>query len=157
MRGLAVVRGLLGAAGGCALGMGAFLLFAPTAEPDVLAGLWLGPGVREPLGVLGWLLGSALVHDVVIAPLVLGLGLLPLAVGRRRGAVRGAFLAAGALVLVALPPLFAPRPPRNPSVLPLDYPRGLLLALAATAVGGALVWAVRVLRGRRGRRPAARG
>jgi hypothetical protein len=147
---------LLGIAGGCALGMGAFLLLAPTVDAGLPGGLWLGPGVRKPLGVLGWLLGAALVHDVVIAPLVLALGLLPPVAGRLRGVVRGTFLTGGALVLIALPPLLAPRPARNPSVLPLDYPRGLLIALAATVAGGALAWGVRVVRGRRGTAGAAR-
>ncbi|NYJ07226.1 hypothetical protein [Petropleomorpha daqingensis] len=91
-----------------------------------------------------WFIGSALLHDLVIAPIWIGLGWLttrflpaaarpPLVVG---GAVTGV------LTLVALPFVFAPgRDPANPSFLPRDYGRNLLLIDAAILVVTAL-WAV---------------
>ncbi|MGG2461501.1 hypothetical protein ACO0M4_17035 [Streptomyces sp. RGM 3693] len=94
--------------------------------------------------VAAWLAGAVVLHDGVLAPLVLGAG-LPLTgpAGRRgpvRGAVRGALIAAGALTAVALPALFRPGAPANSSVLPLDYPRGWLVSvLAVVASTGALV------------------
>src|SRR4051812_32541804 len=84
-------------------------------------------------GVVLWLAGAVVLHDGVIAPLVLGVGFL---VGglKHRGLVRGALLAGGCLTLVALPVLLRPLPTANSSVLPLDYVRGLLISLAAVAV-----------------------
>lgn len=96
-----------------------------------------------------WFIGSALLHDVVLAPIWIGLGWLttrllppaarpPLVVG---GAV------AGMLALVALPFVLAPgRDPANPSFLPRDYGRNLLLVDAAillVAVGWAVLAARR--------------
>lgn len=153
MGGAKVLRLVTGAAGLAATGFGASLLFG---GPDLYGTNWLGPGVRDPWEVVLWLAGSALVHDVLIAPVVLLLGMLvlPLVAARLRGPLRGAFLTAGCLFLVAVPPLFAPRPARNPSVLPLNYAHGLLLSLAAVAVGALLVACVPW---RRLGRPRARG
>ncbi|MYS44181.1 hypothetical protein GTY23_23710, partial [Streptomyces sp. SID5998] len=59
------------------------------------------------------------------------------------GPVRGALLVAGALTAVALPPLLRPGVPANSSVLPLDYLRNWLLALAAVAAVTTALIAVR--------------
>ncbi|MFK4227616.1 hypothetical protein [Streptomyces sp. NPDC019890] len=80
-----------------------------------------------------WLAGAIVLHDGIIAPLVLGIGLL-LAAVPARGAVRGALVVAGCLTMVALPVLLRPGRPTNPSALPLDYLRNWLLVLAAVAV-----------------------
>ncbi|GGW24071.1 hypothetical protein [Streptomyces xantholiticus] len=86
-----------------------------------------------------WLAGAVVLHDLLIAPLVLVIGLL-LALLPARGLLRGAFVGAGCLTVIALPVLLAPGTPRNPSVLPLDYPRNWLLSLAAVAaVTGAVL------------------
>ncbi|MFS4108324.1 hypothetical protein ACLU4X_26700, partial [Streptomyces sp. PD-S100-1] len=63
--------------------------------------------------------------------------------GGARGPVRGALLVAGALTAVALPPLLRPGVPANSSVLPLDYLRNWLLALAAVAAVTTALIAVR--------------
>ncbi|NKQ23132.1 hypothetical protein [Streptomyces galbus] len=89
--------------------------------------------VRDPTGVLLWLGGAVVLHDALIAPLVLLVGLVVVR-GGARGPVRGALLVAGALTAVALPVLLRPGRTANPSVLPLDYPRNWLIALAAVAV-----------------------
>ncbi|CAK7283837.1 hypothetical protein [Streptomyces misionensis] len=121
--GAAAVRVLAGAAGMALMGTGVSLLL----------------DVRDLTGVLAWLGAALLVHDVLIAPLVLLAGLALSRVGARgarggvRGPVRGALLVAGALTAVALPPLLRPGAPANSSVLPLDYLRNWLLALAVTA------------------------
>ncbi|MEV7155372.1 hypothetical protein AB0N77_12265 [Streptomyces misionensis] len=120
--GAAAVRVLAGAAGVALMGTGVSLLL------DV-----------RLTGVLAWLGAALLVHDVLIAPLVLLAGLALTRVGARgarggvRGPVRGALLVAGALTAVALPPLLRPGAPANSSVVPLDYLRNWLLALAVTA------------------------
>ncbi|MET8982788.1 hypothetical protein ABZX85_45150 [Streptomyces sp. NPDC004539] len=107
--------------------------------------------VRDLPGVLLWLGGAVVLHDAVLAPTVLLAG--PLLVrGGARGPVRGGLLVAGALTVVALPVLLRPGPKPNSSVLPLDYPRNWLLALAAVTVATALVLVAR--RVRRGRRPS---
>ncbi|MFH9010813.1 hypothetical protein ACH4C6_05515 [Streptomyces sp. NPDC017943] len=105
--------------------------------------------VRDLSGVVVWLGGAVLLHDALIAPAVLLIGMIAVR-GAARGAVRGGLLVAGALTAVALPPLLRPGPRGNPSVLPLDYPRNWLLTLLSVAVVTAVLVAVR--RVRRGRR-----
>jgi hypothetical protein len=132
---MSMTRALAGAAGLALMGVGAFLLDLP--------GL---------MGVLGWLGGALLLHDALIAPLVLLAGLVVR--GSVRGPVRGALLVGGALTAVALPPLLRPGSKANPSVLPLDYPRNWLLTLVAVATVTAFVLAARAF-GRHRRRPTS--
>ncbi|MFF7188248.1 hypothetical protein ACFZAR_24045 [Streptomyces sp. NPDC008222] len=132
------VRILTGLAGAVLMGVGVSLL----------------PDAGDPTGVLLWLGGALLLHDAVIAPLVLVVGLLLVRSGGR-GPVRGALMVAGALTAVALPVLLRPGTPANSSVLPLDYPRNWLLALVAVATVTALLTAGRGFV--RGRRPRLRG
>ncbi|OII62612.1 hypothetical protein BJP40_27830 [Streptomyces sp. CC53] len=134
-------RWVLGAAGVTLMGVGA----------------WLLADTRTPWDVVVWLAGAVVLHDAVVAPLVLGLGLLVARTGTARGVVRGALVVAGGLTLVALPVLLAPRRPSNPSVLPLDYTRNWALLMAAVAVGALLVaGAPAVGRRLRGWRPGGR-
>ncbi|WP_327327070.1 hypothetical protein OG735_34635 [Streptomyces sp. NBC_01210] len=131
-----VIRVLAGAAGVAFMGVGASLLL----------------DVRDLTGVLVWLGGAVVLHDALIAPLVLLVGLV-LVCGGVRGPVRGALLVAGALTVVALPVLLRPGRTANSSVLPLDYPRNWLIALVAVATVAAFVLTVR--RFARRRRPPA--
>lgn len=94
--------------------------------------------VRDVTDVLVWLGGAVVLHDALVAPVVLLAGLV-LVRGGARGLVRGALLVAGALTVVALPVLLRPGPKANATVLPLDYPRNWLLALAAVATVTALL------------------
>ncbi|MFF3510789.1 hypothetical protein [Streptomyces sp. NPDC002573] len=121
-----VMRILAGLAGAALMGVGVSLL----------------SDAGDLTGVLLWLGGALLLHDAVIAPLVLVVGLL-LVRGAGRGPVRGALVVAGALTVVALPVLLRPGPTANSSVLPLDYPRNWLLALGAVATVTALLTAAR--------------
>ncbi|MFI1159112.1 hypothetical protein [Streptomyces sioyaensis] len=130
-----VLRVLIGAGGVALMGVGASSLLDVPDLTDVL--IWLG--------------GAVFLHDALIAPLVLLVGLV-LVCGSVRGPVRGALLVAGALTAVALPVLLRPGPRANSSVLPLDYSRNWLLLLAAVATVTALFLAVRRL-GRGRRRP----
>ncbi|MFI0790903.1 hypothetical protein ACH4Q6_35595 [Streptomyces lydicus] len=130
-----VARVLTGAAGLTLMGVGTSLLW----------------DVPDLTGVLVWLGGAVVLHDALIAPSVLLIGLV-LVRGGARGPVRGALLVAGALTAVALPVLLRPGKPANSSVLPLDYPRNWLLTLAAVATVTALVLAARGIRRSR-RRP----
>ncbi|MFF1558503.1 hypothetical protein [Streptomyces sp. NPDC058279] len=106
----------------------------------------------DPLDVLVWLGGALVLHDAVIAPLVLGVGMLVAALPAR-GLTRGALLTGGAVLLVTLPLLLRPGAAPNASALPLPYGRNLLLVLGAVAVAAALLAAVSAVRshGRRRR------
>lgn len=103
----------------------------------------------EPWRIALWLAGGVLVHDGLIAPLVIAVGALCAAAGLRlRGVPRAALVVAGSLTVIALPPLLRPGGVANASVLPLDYPRNWLLAMAATGVltagyAGTRAWARR--------------
>ncbi|MFD8078446.1 hypothetical protein ACFV3E_38030 [Streptomyces sp. NPDC059718] len=135
-----VTRRLTGAAGLVLAGVGAYQLL----------------GMGDLTGVLIWLGGAVVLHDVLIAPLVLLIGSV-LVRGGGRGPLRGALLVAGAVTAVALPVALRPGKPANSSVLPLDYPRNWLLTLAAVTVVTALVLVARgVSRGRRPRRAVGR-
>lgn len=116
MTSVSATRWVLGALGLLLIGIGAWHL---AAQPD-------------PFDVLVWLAGALLLHDGVLAPLVLAVGLLVAAVPARR-VVRGALITCGALVLVTLPVLLRPGAPPNPSALPLPYVRNLVLVLALVA------------------------
>ncbi|BCK68839.1 hypothetical protein Srufu_027920 [Streptomyces libani subsp. rufus] len=120
------MRALAGVAGLALMGVGAFLLL----------------DVREVTGVLLWLGGAVVLHDGVIAPLVLLAGLV-LVRGGGRGPVRGALMVAGALTMVALPVLLRPGARANSSVLPLDYWSNWLVAVGGVAVVTAVVVAGR--------------
>ncbi|QGV77261.1 hypothetical protein [Streptomyces ficellus] len=132
-----MLRTVTGVVGVCLIGVGAFLL----------------AGVRDPLGVLLWLGGALVLHDAVLAPLVLAAGMalaaLPRRGGAARGVVRGVLVTGGALVVVTLPLLLRPGAPPNPSALPLPYGRNLLVVLAAVAAAGAGLAVVRAVRQRR--------
>ncbi len=108
-------------------------------------------GATDPPNFSALFLGLALVHDLVLAPLVSALAVWvgPRLPARARAPVAVAAIVSGALVLISLPPLLSDGVPDNPSLLPRNYPFGLLVALAAVwAVTGAAVAIVR-LRGRR--------
>ncbi|WBO67915.1 hypothetical protein [Streptomyces camelliae] len=133
-----VLRLLAGAAGPALMGVGASLLM--DRQQDLM-------------GVLEWLGGAVVLHDALIAPVVLLIGLV-LVRGGVRGPVRGALLVAGALTAVALPVLLRPGPRANATVLPLDYPRNWLLTLVAVATVTALLVAAKEVRGIRRRPPS---
>ena len=109
----------------------------------------LTAGRRVPLDSwLTWFVGSALLNDLGLAPVWIGLGwlaarLLPRAA---RPPVVGGAAVTGVLALVALPFVLGyGADPANDSFLPRDTGRNLLLvALAGWAVAGA--WAVLAVR-----------
>lgn len=105
----------------------------------------------DPLDVLVWLGGALVLHDAVIAPLVLGVGLLVAALPAR-GLLRGALLTGGAVLLITLPLLVRPGNPPNTSALPLPYGQNLLLVLGAVAVVAGLLAVVSAVRSRARRR-----
>lgn len=123
-----MLRRLLTAAG---LGMVAF----------GVAGLLRHADETMPLNAVTFLVGGLVLHDGLVAPLVMVGGLLLARVlpRRVRPTVQGAFVVSAALTLVAIPPWTGRgRLANNPSILPQDYGTGLLTALA-------VVWGVAAL------------
>lgn len=97
-------------------------------------------GARWPplSSALTWFAGGVIVHDALLVPLTLLLGVVLLRVvpGPYRGPVQGALVLSALLTLALLPLLSGRgRTPANPSQQPLPYTRNLLLVLLA-------VWAV---------------
>ncbi|MFE7225495.1 hypothetical protein ACFU7D_11970 [Nocardioides sp. NPDC057577] len=108
-------------------------------------GAWLLVS-RQDLGqiveVVLWLAAAVVIHDGILAPMVLGLGwvggrLLPRAVAR--GAVTVLVLL-GPAALVAIPVLgrFGAKPD-NPTLLDRDYTQGLLVFAALCVCAGVAV------------------
>ena len=98
----------------------------------------------------GWLrfwLGSALAHDLLLAPVVLAVGGVVVRVvrGRARAPVQAGAVLTGVLVLIEAPfVLGAGRRADVPSALPLHYGRALLVVLALIWTGVAVAAAVRL-------------
>jgi hypothetical protein len=124
-------RVVLGALGVALMGYGGYVLLTSRRIPD-------------PWGPVQWLVAVVVVHDALLAPLVVLIGLLT----RVRGVWRAGLVVAGCLTAVALPVLIRPGRPRNPSVVPLDYPRNWLIAVGCVAVLTGVAAAVRRWRGR---------
>ena len=95
-----------------------------------------------------WLVTGVLVHDLVLIPVVATVGWLFARVtpARVRPVLRGGFLVAATLTLVALPVLSGKGDASNMSLTPLDYPRNYLVVLAAIAVGTVVLAVVRLRR-----------
>ncbi|WP_327418619.1 hypothetical protein [Streptomyces sp. NBC_01233] len=116
-------------------------------------GGWLLFRQPEPWRIAVWLGGAVVVHDGFVVPLVMAVAALVAAVGPRlRGVPRGALIVAGSLTAIALPPLLRPGGVANPTVLPLDYLRNWLLAMAAIALLTLVHAGARALLRRKGRR-----
>jgi hypothetical protein len=115
-----------------------------------VAGL-LASSDSVPLGSwLVWFVGSALVHDLVVAPVVIGLGALlaRLLPREARAPVVVGLVVLGPLLLIG--GLFALDPGEpEPGFLPLPYARNLLLISGAVLVVAAVVAGIRVARARR--------
>lgn len=109
----------------------------------VVAGVLREADATHPRSWATWVIGAALVHDLVVLPLVLlvGLGLGQLLRPAWRGPVRAALIVGGVLALATWPTIrrFGARAD-NPTVLPLPAGRNLVgiaavLALSAIVAG----------------------
>ena len=105
----------------------------------------------HPHRTVWWILGSAVAHDALVAPVVtlVGLALAALLPRGVRGPVAVGVAATGVVLAFSYPLLrHFGRRADNPSLLPLDYPRNVTLVLV-------LVWVVvaAVVVVRRARRP----
>ena len=99
-----------------------------------------------------FLIGGALAHDLVLAPIVLlvGVALARTIAGRWRAPVQAALVISGTLLLFTYPLLRGyGRALRNPTSLPHNYAANLAVVLGAVAAGTAAL-AVAVRASRRG-------
>jgi hypothetical protein len=119
-----VIRGLIGAFGVAAAGYGAWLLVERGWDNLVAAGTWLGAGV--------------LLHDGVLAPLVLLVCLAASRVlpGPARGPAAAGLIVLGSVTLLAVPVLgrFGARPD-NPTLLDRNYALGWVVLAVLTVAG----------------------
>lgn len=82
-----------------------------------------------------WFTGGALLHDLVLAPVVFFVGkrIKNLLTGRTRLAVQMAMILTGVIALVSIPALSrAGLSPTNPSILPRNYLNGFLILVGLT-------------------------
>ena len=94
-------------------------------------GLLLAHQVGHSANLLLWLAASLLGHDAVLAPVAFalcwaGTRLLP---ARARPWAAGVLVSGGAVLMIGLPTLLWAGHDPNPTVLPLDYGRNILLVL----------------------------
>lgn len=116
-----------------------------------LIGLFENSSRTNPSQWVRWFVGSLVVHDLILAPAVIGVGVLlarwvPV---RHRGPVQGALIITGILVLVFFPFVrgYGLRDD-NPSALPNDYGMGLIIVIALTWLGaGVVLWHRRARKG----------
>ena len=104
---------------------------------------------------LAWVVGAVLVHDVIVAPVVLACGFLlaRLVPASSRGVVQATLAVCATVALMSVPVLVAAgRRADNPSLLPHDYARNLAIVLAAILAAVALERAIRRLARPAGRR-----
>jgi hypothetical protein len=109
----------------------------------------LGDRDTAPVPHVLFLAALVAAHDGVVLPLAIGAGALVrrYVPAKVRGTVQSGLFVTVVLVLVGLPlALGFGRSADNPSALPLDYPYGLLVALAAVWLAVAVAMAVRLIR-----------
>ncbi len=104
-------------------------------------GMLINSEQSRPTDWLKWFIGSLLIHDFLVAPLVVALGFVIVrwVPGRYRGLFQGALLVSGMVVVFAFP--FAGRfgSTNHPSQLPNDYSAGIAILIGLTwAVAGVL-------------------
>lgn len=108
-------------------------------------------GATRPMNFGALFVGLALIHDLLLAPVVtvLAAWLGPRLPARERALVTGAAIVSGVLAIVALPPILGTQPADNPSLLPRHYPVGLVIALVSVWGVTGLAIALARLRSRR--------
>jgi hypothetical protein len=139
-----LIRLALGAIGLALLGYGAYQLLHNSS-------------VTRPAEVAKWLVVALIVHDGVIAWVVVVVGWLIARVvpPRARAYVQGGLICAALITLIALPLIYR-RGKAEPglTLLTQNYPAHLAVLLGMVAAGTAAAYAVRVARDRAGRSTA---
>ncbi|WP_375478775.1 hypothetical protein [uncultured Jatrophihabitans sp.] len=133
------LRLALGSAGVLLALFGVFRLLTQVPLSDVL--------------VLGlWLVAAVAIHDGVLSPIVVGVGVLvaKFVPPRARRYVQGALISGALVTAIALPMIHrAYSQPKVKAILQQDFAANLLIILAVIAVASVLLYAVSVARGRR--------
>ena len=109
----------------------------------------------HPVEVARWLVVALVVHDGVLAWVVVGFGWVAARVipGRARAYVQGALICAALITLVALPLIYRRgRTPAGSTLLAQNYPAHLAVLLGMVAAAGTAAYVAHVLRDRRQRR-----
>ncbi|OEI67302.1 hypothetical protein [Curtobacterium sp. ER1/6] len=110
-------------------------------------------------GLATWLLAAVVLHDAVLSPFVVAVGLLLRRTGRRLGVgvlvvVQAAVVLGSVLALVVLPEIAAKHHgQKNPTVLPFDYTTRLLVVEGVLLAVVVVALVVGVVRARRSPRP----
>lgn len=113
------------------------------------------------LGIALWFAGALVIHDGLVAPVVLGVHLLLRRAGRRIPVaviliLQGALVIAALLTALVVPEILKQGiGSANPTILPLDYAGNLLRCYAGLALVTAASIAVVLLRSRTSRRADA--
>lgn len=114
-------------------------------------------------GLATWLLGAVVLHDAILSPFVVAVGMLLRRTGRTIRVwalvvVQAAVVVGSVLALVVLPEIAAKRHgQKNPTVLPFDYGARLLLVEGVLLALVLAVLVVAVVRARRSGRSEVRG
>lgn len=99
-------------------------------------GVWVDSARTHPFELARWIVGGAFVHDLVVVPVVLALGVVVRWLVRDdqvRRVLRFGFIVSGSLSLVAWPFIRGyGRRPAVPSLLPRHYLMGLVVYLTIT-------------------------
>jgi len=103
-------------------------------------------GRTNPFGLARLFIGLNVIHDAVVAPLVIVAGVVlgPVLPRRARPVVQGAVIVSAVVALYAYPLVRGyGRIAESPSVLPLNYGHGLAVVLAAIWAVALVIMAVR--------------
>ncbi len=133
-------RIILVVVGGLVIGFGGFRFITEISLPNLLV-------------LAFWLIGAILVHDGVLSPLVVGIGvLLRRAVpDRSRRYLQFALITAGLVTVIALPMIYLRgSQPSVKALLLRNYGANLTVIIAVIALTTLGSYAVRVARDRRG-------
>jgi hypothetical protein len=141
--GISRIRVVIGAVGGLLAAFGVLRL--ATEIP--------GSGL---LGLVIWLAAALVIHDAVLSPGLVGVGILLRRIpARARTYVQGALVAGGLVTVVALPMLYrAGSQPPAEALLEQDLGRNLALLLAVIAVAAVVAYLSRIARVRSTTGPA---
>ncbi len=114
-------------------------------------------------GILLWFAGAIILHDLILAPLVFGIGILMRRASKRIPIgvlliVQGAIVVGAIMLAVVLPEILGQErvSARNETVLPLEYGSNLIVfyVILAIATAAAIVVYLRVLAKRQNTRPS---
>lgn len=107
------------------------------------------------LALTSWLVVALVLHDAVLSPTIVGVGVLLRKVpARARASVQGALVAGGIVTVVALPMIYrAGLQPRVKALLDQDFRVNLAVLLGVISVAAVLAYLRRALRGCHGTGP----